>query len=155
MTEEKSPPAIKILTCSEAWFEVSPKNKEHLEVLKNQNPNNLYRDSRLVKLHSVNTAIEITASDGPGFFLYSVTLANFTVGEVLHCLNKGIEEVEDTETYILYHMRKMFNQSGSFTTSIKGKVVKQNIWTEPGTVRFFARDLIAVCDGINWYKLEL
>ena len=147
-----SPSTIKIIIGSELWFEVFPKDKEHLERLCDNNPRIPYRNSRLDRLRSY-VDIE-TLRESSEHSVYGILLANFTIGEVLHCLNKGIEEVEDTEIYTLYHMRKMFNQSGSFTTNINGKNVKQNIWIEPGTIRFFSRDLISVCDGINWYKLD-
>jgi hypothetical protein len=148
-----SPVPIKIVVASEAYFDVRPGNKSTLESHCESNSSLRYWDSRLEKLRMYRDTHEFRI-DTEDRFVYALLMANFTYGEVLHCLNKGIEEVEDTEIYTLYHMRKMFNQSGSFTTNINGKVVKQNIWIEPGTTRFYSRDLITVCDGINWYKLD-
>lgn len=145
---------LEVITSSDMWVQVEPSQKNALEATYKENAKALWCPSKFFSFRHSAEYIDLLKSSGESNLVYDLLRANFTVAEVLHCLNKGIQKMEDTETFTLYQMKKMFNQSGSFTIKVNNKVVKMNIWVEPGTVRFYNRDLISVCDGINWYKLE-
>lgn len=76
---------------------------------------------------------------------WAVNTLTYTVQDVYELLNKAIRIVEDTEQYTEYLLNKTFgNPADSGHYSIP-----------PGTLRFYAPDLICFYNGKTWRKIKL
>ena len=76
---------------------------------------------------------------------WAVNTLTYTIQDVYELLNKAIRIVEDTEQYTEYLLNKTFgNPTDSGHYSIP-----------PGTLRFYAPDLICFYNGKTWRKIKL
>jgi hypothetical protein len=75
--------------------------------------------------------------------IWAIHCLNFTHQEVYDLLKKSIKIVENTEEYIAHVLKETFGDAKDKDYSIP-----------PGTVRFYAQDLICFFNGKVWRKLK-
>lgn len=76
--------------------------------------------------------------------VYAIDRLKFTVSEVHELLNKALNLVQDTEEYAEHLLLEAFDDSKNKRYS-----------TPPGTVRFYAQDLICFYNGKTWRKIKV
>lgn len=72
---------------------------------------------------------------------YAAHLIRFTNMEVYDLLTKSIKIVENTEQYTEYILNDVFGEA-------------KFVITPPGTIRFYAQDLVCFYNGKSWRKLS-
>lgn len=88
----------------------------------------------------------LTSPDYTERYTFSSMRLRFTNYDVFRLLSKSISMVRNTEEYTRYLLEE------TFSTDPSQPHRKQ---TPPGTVRFYAKDLICYYTGKTWKKLEV
>lgn len=128
---------MKIVTSSDIYAKIKPKKIHDLREMINSGNKYSPYDFRS-SVSKVAVAYDFDIRDA---VRYTAHMLNFTNLEVFTLLDKAIKIVENTDEYTEYLLNDTFGEP-KFTIN------------PPGTLRFYAQDLICFYTGKNWRKIE-
>ena len=129
---------MKIVTSSDIYAKIKPKKIHDLrEAISSGSKYSPYDFRSCVSRVAVSYDFDIRDT-----VRYTAHMLNFTNLEVFTLLDKAIKIVENTEQYAEYLLNDTFGEP-------------KFVINPPGTLRFYAQDLICFYNGKNWRKIKI